>query len=150
MTALMLRAISLVELVAPKIKALYPGSTRSLDALTGGRTEPPSTRSYSLSCTLELSEWRAHDSALDILRAYKLTGNFQVNLEIVLKHLGVFDEVMCEIESMALLPFHSDCRHVVFWPNKNVRKDRFNEIIRSINGQIGFDATLPWWRRLFR
>lgn len=97
--------------------------------------------------TLDLSELRAYDCALDILGAHKLTGNFPIDLEIVLKDLGVLDKITYEIEPKTPL---SDCRHVVFRPNDNVHADRFHEIIRSINSRIGFDATLPWWVRLFR
>ena len=148
MTAPILPAMPLVELVTPKIQALYLGLTHALDA--EAETEPPSTRASSLSRTLDLSASRAHECALDILGAYKLTGNFHINLEIVLKDLGAFDKVTYEIESETLLPFHSDRRHVVFWPNENVHIDRFGEIMRSVTGRIGFDATLPWWGRLFR
>jgi len=150
MSALILRAMSLIDLVAPKINARNPGSARALDAFGMPGIEPPSAVPFSLPRALDLSESRAHDSALGILRAYKLTGNFRVNLEIVLKDLGAFDKVTYEIEPAALLPFHSDCRHVVFRPNENVQIDKFNEIMRSITSRIGFDATLPWWRRLFR
>ena len=103
-----------------------------------------------ISDALDLSESRAYDSALDIIGAYKLTGNFHVNLEIVLKDLAAFDKVMYEIEPASHLAFHSDCRHVVFWPNANVHIERFDEIMQSIRDRIGFDATLAWWRRLFR
>jgi hypothetical protein len=48
---------------------------------------------------LDLSESRAHGCALQILRAYKLTGIFHVNCEIVLKDLAVFDKVTYEPES---------------------------------------------------
>jgi hypothetical protein len=48
--------------------------------------------------TLDLSETRAYDAALDILAAHKLTGNFRVNLEIVLKDIGAFDKVTYEIK----------------------------------------------------
>jgi hypothetical protein len=97
--------------------------------------------------TLELSELRTYDSALEILGAYKLTGNFPVDLRIVLKDLGVLDKITYDIETKSSL---SDSRHVVFRPNNNVHRDRFDEITRSIKNRIGFDATLPWWVRLFR
>ena len=90
---------------------------------------------------------RAYDCALDILGAYKLTGNFHVDLQIVLKDLGVLDKITYEIEPKTPL---SDCRHVIFRPNDNVHRDRFTEITRSIESRIGFNATLPWWVRLFR
>src|SRR5262245_12759832 len=38
---------------------------------------------------VHLSESRAYDGALDILGAHKLTSNFHLNLELVLKNLGV-------------------------------------------------------------
>ena len=96
---------------------------------------------------LELSESRTYDSALAILGAYKLTGNFPTELEIVLHHLGVFDKVTYEIEPKAPL---SDLRHVTFRPDDNVHADRFREIVHLVNGRIGCDATLSWWVRLFR
>jgi hypothetical protein len=89
----------------------------------------------------------AHDAALDILRAYKLTGNFRVNLEIVLEDIGVFDKVTYRIESTRKLSYLRDCRQVVFEPNENIPSDMFGEIIKSIKARIGVDA--PWWVRLF-
>ena len=77
-----------------------------------------------------------------------MTGNFQINLEIVLKELGALDKVAYKIEPETLLPFRSDRRQVAFWPNRNVPMDRFDEIMRSLTGGIGFDATPPWWRRV--
>ena len=55
-------------------------------------------------CTIDLSKSRANDAALRILRAYKLTGNFHVNLEIILKHLGAVGDVICEVAPMSTLP----------------------------------------------
>jgi hypothetical protein len=132
-------------LATPKIPAAHPGLARFRDA----EAEPPSTRFSSLSRRLDLSAARAHDAALDILGAYKLTGNFHINLEIVLQDLGVLDKVRHEIERETPLPFHSDCRHVVFRPGAGVHMDSFAEITRSIAGRIGFDPELPWWGRLF-
>jgi len=106
-----------------------------------------STESRTIHDALDLSESRAYDCALEILGGYKLTGNFYVDLQIVLRDLGVLDKISYEIEPKAPL---SDCRHVVFRPNDKVHMDRFNEITRSIKGRIGYDATLPWWVRLFR
>jgi len=97
--------------------------------------------------TLALSESRAYDSALEIRRAYKLTGNFHVNVEIVLEHLGAFDDVTFEIEPKSWLTRCPDRRHVGFRPNDTVQKDRFNEILRSIKGRIGFVSKQPWWAR---
>jgi hypothetical protein len=99
--------------------------------------------------TLDLSASRAYDSALEILGAYKLTANFHLNLEIVLKDIDAFDRVTFEIEPRSQLPYSPDCRHVLFRPNANVHMDQFSEIIRSIKGRVGFDGTRPWWTRLF-
>jgi hypothetical protein len=146
MAALMLRATSLIETVVAK---MLP---RSADHRTTAPTrravpqsEPAAMRSVSPSCTLDLSKSRAYDAALEILGAYKLTGNFHVNLEIVLKDLRAFKKVTFDVEPTAKLPYHPDCRHVVFRPNANVSMDRFHEIIGSIKERIGFDAALPWW-----
>src|SRR5260370_40038263 len=113
-----------------------------------GRSERSATQSSSLSCALDLSKSRAHDAVLEILRAYKLTGNFHVNLAIVLKDIGVFDKVTYQIERNPKLSYYRDCRHVVFKPNENVPNDMFGDIIKSIKARIGFDA--PWWGRLIR
>jgi hypothetical protein len=113
-----------------------------------GRSERPATQSSSLSCALDLSRSRANDAVLDILSAYKLTGNFHVNLAIVLKDIGVFDKVTYQIKGNPKLSYYRDCRHVVFKPNENVPNDMFGEIIKSIKARIGFDA--PWWGRLAR
>ena len=104
-------------------------------------------RDRNINCMLDLSESRAYDCSLEILGAYKLTGDFPVDLEIVLKDLGVLDKVTYEIKPKSL---PSNRRQVVFWPNDNVHMERFGEIMRSIQKRIGFDATLPWWERLFR
>ena len=98
---------------------------------------------------LDLSELRAYDCALDILGAYKLTDNFHVNFEIVLKDIGVAADVTFEIEPKSRLGFHSDCRRVVFRRNANVGADRFTAIMRSIKERIGFDARQTWWVDLF-
>jgi hypothetical protein len=144
MTAPILRATPLIDMVVAMM------TSHSADHQTSGtgrrcvmgRSEPPPTQS---SCTLDLSKSRAYDAALDILGAYKLTGNFHINLEIVLKSLGAFDKVTFEVEPKAKPPYHPDCRHVVFRPNANFPMDRFNEIIGSIEARIGFGAAIPWW-----
>jgi hypothetical protein len=100
-----------------------------------------------ISRTLDLSESRTYDAALDSLAAYKLTGNFLVNLEIVLKDLRVFDKVTFEIMPKTLL---SDCRHVEFRPACHVHRDRFDEIIRPIRNRIGVEAATPFWAKLLR
>jgi len=99
------------------------------------------------SCMIEVSESRAYDCALEILDGYKLTGNFAVDLEIVLRNLGVRDKVTFEIGPKSLL---SDCRHVEFRANSDVPRDAFDEIIHSVRKQIGFDSALPWWVRFFQ
>ena len=96
------------------------------------------------SCTIDLSKSRANDAALGILGAYKLTGNFHVNLEIIFKYLGAFHEVIYEIAPMSTLPYHPDCRHVTFRAGENIATDRFNEIIRRLDAWISFDAK-HWW-----
>jgi hypothetical protein len=97
--------------------------------------------------TLELSELRAYDCALAILGAYKLTGHFATELEIVLRDLGIIDKVTYEIEPKSPL---SDLRRVTFRPTATVHPDKFQEIMGLVNKRIGYDATLPWWVRLFR
>jgi hypothetical protein len=105
------------------------------------------TRHLSPSCTLDLSRSRTHDAALDILKAYKLTGNFYCNLETVLKDMGLHDMVTYQIELNPRLAF-PDCRCVVFSPNEDLPGDTFGEIIRSIKARIGFET--PWWVGLLR
>ena len=98
---------------------------------------------------LDLSTSRAYDSALEMLGAYKLTGNFHINLEIVLKHVDAFDKVTFEVEPRSQLTYWTDCRHVLFRPRENVPIGQFSEVIRSIKGRIGFDTTIHWWARVF-
>ena len=162
MTALILRATSLLEEVVPKTHALYLRFTRALDALADARIRNAVPEwqlrkarrdvdryrrlmHHEFEDTLDLSKSRAYDCALDILGVYKLTGNFHVNLEIVLEDLGAFDKVTFEIVPNSHLPYHPDCRRVVFRPNENVHMDRFRAIMRSISDRIGFDAAPPWW-----
>ena len=120
----------------PAIRGFRPAHALDAAAETARRI----SRRSSPSRTLDLSASRAHDAALDILGVYKLTGNFHVNLEIVLKHLGVFDQVTYAIEPDTPLPFRPDCRHVAFRPNPGVRMDTFSEILRQVTDRIGFDA----------
>jgi hypothetical protein len=98
---------------------------------------------------LNLSASRAYDSALEILGAYKLTGNFHMNLEIILKDIDAFDKVTFEIEPRSPLPYSSNGRQVLFRPNGNIRMIEFSEIMGSLKERIGFDATRPWWARAF-
>ena len=119
-------------------------TAQRLAASAGG---PRATDSRNLSQTLELSEARTYDAALDTLGAYKLTGNFPTELEIVLKDLRVLDKVTFEIKPKSPL---WDCRHVEFRPTDKVHRDRFTEIMRSVKKRIGADSTQPWWVRLFQ
>ena len=114
---------------------------RSVDRVTRGRPAAPAARSTSPSATLDLSKSRAYDAALEILGAYKLTGNFHVNLEIVLGALGARDEVTFDVQPLAKLPDHPDCRSVEFRAKANVSPDRFHEIVGSVKARLAFDAT---------
>jgi hypothetical protein len=146
MAALTLRGTSPIEtVVARLLSQLADHRTMAGSSRIVGQAEASPARSISPSCTLDLSKSRAYDAALDVLGAYKLTRNFHINLEIVLKSLGAFDKVTFEVEPTAKLPYHPDCRHVVFRPCANVPMERFDEIIRSIKARMGFDAALPWW-----
>jgi hypothetical protein len=98
--------------------------------------------------SLDLSQSRAYDSALDILGAYKLTDNFPVNLGIVLRDLGAAAEVAFAVAPRSALGFHSDCRRVVFRRNANVSEARFIAIMRSVDDRIGFKARPSWWADL--
>ncbi len=109
--------------------------------------KPWAADSRNISQTLELSESRTYDAALETLGAYKLTGNFPTELEIVLKDLRVLDKVTFDIKPKSPL---SDCRHVEFRPTDKVHRDRFVEIMRTVEKRIGADSTQPWWMRLFQ
>ena len=124
---------------APQAAALMPFDIETLRR-EGGTIER----------TLELSASRAYDCALEILGAHKLTGNFHVNLEIVLKDIDALDKVTFEVEPRSQLFCATDCRHVLFRPRGNVRMSQFSDIMRSLRRRIGFDAPSPWWVRLFQ
>ena len=83
---------------------------------------------------LDLSASRTYDCALEILRAYKLTGNFTLEIEIVLKDMAAFDQVTFEVKPKSPL---SDNRRVVFSAKADVTLARFDEIMRSIKSRIG-------------
>lgn len=116
---------------------------RSATPSTGHWTSDPAV----IGQILEISESRTCDAALDTLDAYKLTGNFLVDLEIVLKDLRVLDKVSFDIKPKTLL---LDTRHVQFRPAEGVPSERFAEILRSITCRIGADPARPWWIRLFQ
>jgi hypothetical protein len=126
-------------LQAPQAAALMPFDIETVSR-EGGHIER----------TLDLSASRAYDCALEILGAHKLTGNFHVNLEIVLKDIGALDKVTFEVEPSSQLFHATDCRHVLFRPGRNVHMRQFDDIMRSLRRRIGFDATSPWWARLFQ
>src|ERR1700689_2026146 len=90
-------------------------ATRS--ATSAGKVWVPDSRN--ICQTLDLSELRTYDAALETLGAYKLTGNFPTELEIVLKDLRVLDKVTFDIKPKSAL---SDCRHVEFWPPHRVHQ----------------------------
>src|ERR1700689_66203 len=118
-------------------------ATRS--ATSAGKVWAPDSRN--ICQTLELSELRTYDAALETLGAYKLTGNFPTELEIVLKDLRVLDKVRIDIKPKTLL---SDTRQVEFRPTDRVHPGAFAEILRTVAHRIGADPTRPWWVRLFQ
>jgi hypothetical protein len=132
MAVSILQPTSLFELVAARV------AFRSVDRVAHARPASPALRASS--ATLELSKSRTYDAALEILGAYKLTGNFHVNLEIVVEALGARNDVAFEVRPVARLPYHPDCRHVEFRANANLSPDRFHEIIRSLLARVGFDV----------
>jgi hypothetical protein len=119
--------------------------TVSRSATSAGK--PLAANSRDISHTLELSEVRTYDAALETLGAYKLTGHFPTELEIVLKDLRVLDEVTFDIKPKSPL---SDCRHVEFRPTDKIHRGRFVEIMRTVRKRIGADSTQSWWVRLFQ
>ena len=105
-------------------------SMTSLDSVRRSATSasrPWAAEPGNISQTLELSELRTYDAALETLGAYKLTGHFPTELEIVLKDLRVLDKVTFDIKPKSPL---SDCRHVEFRPTGKVHQDRFVEIMQ--------------------
>jgi hypothetical protein len=130
-------------------------SMSSIDTIqraAASTSKPSASKSWaadskSVSHTLELSELRTYDAALETLGAYKLTGHFPTELEIVLKDLRVLDEVNFDIKPKSPL---SDCRDVEFRPADKIHRRRFVEIMRTVRKRIGADSTQPWWMRLFQ
>ena len=116
---------------------------RSAAVATGHWTSDPAV----VGKTLEISESRTYDAALDTLGAYKLTGNFPIDVEIVLKDLRILDKVRFDIKPKTLL---TDTRHVQFWPADDVHPGAFAEILRAVANRVGADPTRPWWVRLFQ
>jgi len=137
MTAVIVEATPDMAMPVPKTLSSADREFQAGMNCVRGRSELAVARSSARSCALDLSKSRAHDAVLDILRAHKLTGNFHVNLEIVLKDIGVFDKVTYLIDSAPKLSYLRDCRHVVFKPNENVPTDTFAEIMKSIKARIG-------------
>jgi hypothetical protein len=125
-------------------------SVMSIDTVSRSATssgKPRAADSRNLSQTLELSELRTYDAALETLGAYKLTGHFPTELEIVLKDLRVLDKVTFDIKPKSPL---SDCRHVEFRPTDKVHGDRFIEVMRAVQKRIGAYSAQSWWVRLFQ
>jgi hypothetical protein len=143
MTAIPPDAVPHVERAPLKPIALPSTDDRSW----AGMGRVTTTRYRSPSCALDLSKSRTHDAALEIFKAYKLSGNFHSNLEAVLKDMGVFEMVMYRVEPNPALAF-PDCRHVVLTLNDNVPGGKLDGIINSIKARIGFEA--PWWGRMLR
>jgi hypothetical protein len=108
---------------------------------------PSRQGSGSKSVVLELSQSRIYDYALNILDAYKLSGNFAIDLEIVLKDLGVFYDVTFAIGPKSFL---SDCRYVEFFPKSRVHDARFSQIMQMIKGCVGYEPASSLWTRLFQ
>ena len=125
-------------------------SMSSIDTVRRAATSEGKLRAANsgiLSQTLELSELRTYDAALETLGAYKLTGHFPTELEIVLKDLRVLDKVTFDIKPKSPL---SDCRHVEFRPTDKVHGDRFIEVMRTVQKRIGAYSAQSWWVRLFQ
>jgi hypothetical protein len=125
-------------------------SVMSIDTVPRSATsagKPRAADSGNLSQTLELSEMRTYDAALETLGAYKLTGHFPTELEIVLKDLCALDKVTFDIKPKSPL---SDCRHVEFRPTDKIHGDRFVEIMRTVKKRIGAYSTQSWWVRLIQ
>jgi hypothetical protein len=95
--------------------------------------------------TLELSESRTYDRALETLGAYKLTGNFPTELEIVLRDMRALGKVTFEIKPKLRW---SDCRQVEFRPKAEVRRDHFDDILRLIKNELGSIEQKPFWTKL--
>jgi hypothetical protein len=144
MPAVPLEAAPPAAPAAPDPVALLPSGDDLLQPAARRVTAP---RWRLRSCTLDLSRARTHDAALDILKVYKLSGNFHGNLDAVLKDMGVCDMVTYRIEPGRTLAF-PDCRHVVFRLNDDVPDEMLDGIAASIKARIGF-AT-PWWGGLLR
>ncbi len=138
MAAFTLRATSLFEMAMAMVMPSIDRTPLAQSPRPAAQPEPLA-RALSSSRALDLSRTRAYDAALEILGAYKLTGNFHVNLEIVLKALGATNEVTFEVEPADGQPYHPDGRHVVFHAHDGVSADRFNDIIRSIRLRLAFD-----------
>ena len=94
----------------------------------------------SRSAVLDLSAAQAYDCALDFLGAYKLTGNFTVNLEWLLFRLHALDDVAFEIGTRTPLADH---RRVAFRPREDVSEERFREVILAVEQMIGVAPAPP-------
>ncbi len=133
MAVSILQPTSFFEMIAARVAFRPAERAAPVRPAAPARTTPSSA-------TLDLSKSRAYDAALQILGAYKLTGNFHVNLEIVLGALGAGNEVTFDVRPVTTLPYHPDCRHVEFRARANVSPDRFQEIVRSVKARLAFEA----------
>src|SRR5580700_287397 len=120
-------------------------SMTSIDTVR--RAAASANKSWAADCrnisqTLELSESRTYDRALETLGAYKLTGNFPTELEIVLRDMRALGKVTFEIKPKLRW---SDCRQVEFGPKANVRQDHFDDILRHIKNELGNIEQEPFW-----
>jgi hypothetical protein len=134
MAVSILQPTSLFEMVLAR--AAFPSVARTARP----RPAVAPARSTSPSAALDLSKSRAYDASLEILGAYKLTGNFYVNLEIVLGALGARNEVTFDVQPAARLPYHPDCRRVELRAKPNVSPHRFDEIVQSVKARLAFEA----------
>ncbi len=132
MAVSILQPTSLFEMIAARV------AFRPAERAAPARPASPA-RSTAPSAILDLSKSRAYDAALEILGAYKLTGNFYVNLEIVLGALGARNKVTFDVHPSTTL-YHPDCRHVEFRAHASVPPDRFEEIVRSVKARLAFEA----------
>jgi hypothetical protein len=140
-------SMSSIDAVRRSVTSTSKSSASKPSASKSSASKSWAADSRNLRQTLALSEIRTYDAACETLCAYKLTGNFPTELEIVLKDLHVLDKVTFDIKPKSPL---SDCRHVEFRPTDRVHRDRFTEIMRTVEKRIGADSTQSWWVRLFQ
>jgi hypothetical protein len=134
-------------MTALRLEARHTTATGCAAAASRAAPGPSNGQSQGRERTLALSRMRTHDAVLDILKAYKLSGNFHTNLDLVLKDMGVSDMVTCRSEPHPAFAV-PDRRHVVFTFRSDVPDGKCDGIVRAIEARIGFGP--PWWGRLLR